>query len=217
MKILGKHLNNFNKVARIQSFKCCFLIVLRCFEAVCSYHITYAFQSESTLYICLNVKKLLARVTAMRLEPTFTQCVNKHSTIQLNGLVCLYEQSVFELESCCSLCFESVCFTVFNSEKLFHRTTSIKFFFFFCFYFGFLSRTLTNHRTVGEGGGHFFISSLPLPLASQTLRHQQEDQCRKPTSTHIQQPDSNREPLVSEIKSSTYYFENFLCKGKGTL
>ena len=67
--------------------------------------------------------------------------------------MCLYEQSVFELESCCSLCFESVCFTVFNSEKLFHRTTSIKFFFFFCFYFGFLSRTLTNHRTVGEGEG----------------------------------------------------------------
>ena len=27
---------------------------------VCSYHVTYAFQSESTLYICLNVKELLA-------------------------------------------------------------------------------------------------------------------------------------------------------------
>ena len=25
-----------------------------------SYHVTYAFQSESTLYICLNVKELLA-------------------------------------------------------------------------------------------------------------------------------------------------------------
>ena len=25
------------------------------------YHVTYAFQSESTLYICLNVKELLAR------------------------------------------------------------------------------------------------------------------------------------------------------------
>ena len=39
-----------------------------CFEkietkiiAVCSYHVTYAFQSESTLYSCLNVKELLAR------------------------------------------------------------------------------------------------------------------------------------------------------------
>ena len=28
---------------------------------VCSYHVTYAFQSESTLYSCLNVKELLSR------------------------------------------------------------------------------------------------------------------------------------------------------------
>ena len=28
---------------------------------VCYYHVTYAFQSESTFYICLNVKELLAR------------------------------------------------------------------------------------------------------------------------------------------------------------
>ena len=28
---------------------------------VCSYHVTYAFLSESTLYSCLNVKELLAR------------------------------------------------------------------------------------------------------------------------------------------------------------
>ena len=28
---------------------------------VCSYHVTYAFQNESTLYSCLNVKELLAR------------------------------------------------------------------------------------------------------------------------------------------------------------
>ena len=31
------------------------------FVTVCSYHVTYAFQSESTLYSCLNVKELLAR------------------------------------------------------------------------------------------------------------------------------------------------------------
>ena len=30
-------------------------------NTVCSYHVTYAFQSESTLYGCLNVKELLAR------------------------------------------------------------------------------------------------------------------------------------------------------------
>ena len=31
----------------------------------------------------------------------------------------------------------------------------------FFFYLGFLSRTFTNHRTAGEVGGHFSISSLP--------------------------------------------------------
>ena len=39
------------------------------------------------------------------------------------------------------------------------------------FYLGFLSRTLTNHRSAGEGREHFFNSSLPLPHASQTLRY----------------------------------------------
>ena len=29
--------------------------------ALCSYHVTYAFQSESTLYSFLNVTELLAR------------------------------------------------------------------------------------------------------------------------------------------------------------
>ena len=29
--------------------------------ALCSCHVTYAFQSESTLYSCLNVNELLAR------------------------------------------------------------------------------------------------------------------------------------------------------------
>ena len=30
-------------------------------STVCYYHVTYTFQSESTLYSCLNVKELLAR------------------------------------------------------------------------------------------------------------------------------------------------------------
>ena len=29
--------------------------------SVCSCHVTYAFESESTFYSCLNVKELLAR------------------------------------------------------------------------------------------------------------------------------------------------------------
>ena len=40
---------------------------------------------------------------------------------------------------------------------------------FFCL--GFLSQPFTNHRTAGEGRRHFFNSSLPLPPASQTIRH----------------------------------------------
>ena len=67
--------------------------------------------------------------------------------------------------------------------------------FFFLFYLGFLSRTFTIHRTAVEGGGYLFNSSLPLPPASQTLRHQPGDYCRELTSAHSQQPDSNREPL----------------------
>ena len=42
---------------------------------------------------------------------------------------------------------------------------------FFFFLFFFFPRKFTNQRTVGEGGGHFFNSSLPLSPASQTLRH----------------------------------------------
>ena len=34
---------------------------IKVFLIVCSYHVTYAFQSESTLYSCLNVKELLAQ------------------------------------------------------------------------------------------------------------------------------------------------------------
>ena len=44
-------------------------------------------------------------------------------------------------------------------------------FFFFFFYLGFLSQTFTNHRTAGEGGGHFSNSLLPLPPASQKIGH----------------------------------------------
>ena len=73
----------------------------------------------------------------------------------------------------------------------------------FFFYLCFLSRTFTILRTAGEGNGSLFNSSLPLPTASQTLRYQPGGYCRELTSTHSQQPDSNREPLVSERKSLT--------------
>ena len=52
-------------------------------------------------------------------------------------------------------------------------------------------------------GGYFFNPSLPLPPASQTLRHWPGDCCWELTSAHSWQPDSNREPLISERKSLT--------------
>ena len=38
-------------------------IKYRTYLIVCSYHVTYTFQSESILYGCLNFKELLARNT----------------------------------------------------------------------------------------------------------------------------------------------------------
>ena len=73
----------------------------------------------------------------------------------------------------------------------------------FFFYVNFLSRKFAIHRTAGEGRGYLFNSSLPFPPTLQTLRHQPGDCCRELISTHSQQPDSNREPLVSERKSLT--------------
>ena len=73
----------------------------------------------------------------------------------------------------------------------------------FLFYLGFLSDSFRAQRTAGEGGRYLFNSFLPLPPALQTLRHQPGNYCRELISAHSQQPDSNREPLVSERKSLT--------------
>ena len=50
------------------------------------------------------------------------------------------------------------------------RSKSFKIWDFF-FPLGFLSRPFTSHITPGEGGVHFFNSSLQVPHASQTFRH----------------------------------------------
>ena len=84
-----------------------------------------------------------------------------------------------------------------------NRVSCIYIYIYIYFYLGFLSRTFTIHRTAEEGGGYLFNSFLPLPPDSQTLRHQPGDYCRELTSAHSQQPDSNRELLVSERKSLT--------------
>ena len=61
------------------------------------------------------------------------------------------------------------------------------------FYLGFLSRTFIIHRTPGEEEGYLFNSSPPLPLASQTVRHQRGDYCVKLSPVHSQQADSNQQ------------------------
>ena len=82
----------------------------------------------------------------------------------------------------------------------------------YIFYLGFLSRTLTIHWTAGEERGCLFYSSLPLPPASQTLRHWPGNYYRYLITAHSQEPDSNWEILVSESKSTTTkIYENFSC------
>ena len=49
------HLKSSQKLHPSETKK--YLVLL----TVCSYHVTYAFQTESTLHSCLNVKELLAR------------------------------------------------------------------------------------------------------------------------------------------------------------
>ena len=76
-----------------------------------------------------------------------------------------------------------------------------------CFLSGFFSRTFANHCTARErgGSGYLFNSSLPLPLASQTFRHQPGDYFRGFISANTQWLDSNRKPLARERKTLAMY------------
>ena len=86
--------------------------------AVFSYHVTYAFQSESTLYSCLNVKELLAwnrrdignlsdcNGTRMHRTDKYSQHSSIIWLVWLNHWMLDYELSGCELESrCCHLNF----------------------------------------------------------------------------------------------------------------
>ena len=65
------------------------------------------------------------------------------------------------------------------------------------FYLAFVLRMFTIHKTVVEWGGYLLISFLPLPPASQTLRHYLGYCCRELTFAHNWQPGSNMGPLVN--------------------
>ena len=68
------------------------------YRSVSSHHVTYAFQSEFTLYSCLNIKELLARSrreTWSLMDCNWTGTHNhlvykEHSTIQPRLSVCLW-------------------------------------------------------------------------------------------------------------------------------
>ena len=70
----------------------------------------------------------------------------------------------------------------------------------FFFYLGFLSETFTNHRTAGEGEG---ISLTPHYHFHPIHRHLEISRAFATERSLLQQPFSNREPLVSERKSLT--------------
>ena len=65
---------------------------------VCSYDVTYAFQSESTFYSCLNVRELLAR--SKREIWSLNDC---NWTRTYNHLV--HKRSLNHLAKCCSTNF----------------------------------------------------------------------------------------------------------------
>ena len=81
---------------------------------VCSYHVTYAFQSESTLYSSLNVKELLARnrreiwsLSDCNWTRTHNHLVHKRTLNHLAKLVEFFSWVfVYELSGCG---FESSC------------------------------------------------------------------------------------------------------------
>ena len=88
----------------------CYLPSTKKILTVCSCHVTYAFQSESTLYSCLNVKELLARsrrkirsLSDWYWTRTQNHLVRKRTLNHLakltNGWVFVYELSGSGLES----------------------------------------------------------------------------------------------------------------------
>ena len=54
-------LNHLAKLGVINDWAVFWVLICTVHLTVCSYHVMYTFQSESTLYSCLNIKELLAR------------------------------------------------------------------------------------------------------------------------------------------------------------
>ena len=74
-----------------------------------------------------------------------------------------------------------------ENYRIYDNLRPIEINYFVFFYLGFLSRTFTIHRTAREWRGCFFKSSLPLPPASQALRHYPGDCWRELTKSESSQ------------------------------
>ena len=74
---------------------------------------------------------------------------------------------------------------------------------FFFFYVVFLSRTFTNHRTAGKGGGYFINSSLPIPPASQTLTAESSPLHIASGRTRTERKSLTTKPLANNFNTLT--------------
>ena len=103
-----------------------------CYLTICYYHVTYAFQSASTLYSCLNVKELLAQsrreiwnLSDCNWNRTHNHLVHKRTLTHLAKLtslakwlsVCLWTKCLWvqvHLQSWCHLLVFSRLFSFFD-------------------------------------------------------------------------------------------------------
>ena len=120
------------------------------------------------------------RQRAQRACP-YRKAVSKNSASFSNCDGVYFQKSIISTTGECDLKKNSVTFVFLYCDiNQFNQSMEIS----FISYLGFLLQPFTNYRTAGEGGGHFFNSSLPLPPASQTLRHYSGNYCRELTPAH---------------------------------
>ena len=127
---------------------------------VCSYHVTYAFQSESTLFSCLNVKELFAR-SRREIWPNVL--------VWPNGWVFVYEPNGSGFESSCSqlncMLFIVLCYANWKKMSLCIGVSAE----FYIYITGFFMKmgTLGDQPILlgggGGGGGHANFSPPPPP------------------------------------------------------
>ena len=141
--------------------------------------LTYARQLErSSNKICLSKIYIYRKFNIGRLEWVLiarrflfekTSIMVKGYSSQLKGVLCNIPIDVINVCNTLPRPADSKVIIIVKLKRKCQYRDNVYFEFFF--YLVFLWQTFTNHRTAGEGGGHFFNLSLPLPHASKKLRH----------------------------------------------